>query len=62
MLTTMSWGQMDWPRLAGYVLLAEDNPDNQDPIGYMLKQMRVRHRVVSKAVARGAARTERRSL
>lgn len=40
-------GQMDWPRLAGYVLLAEDNPDNQDLIGYMLKQMRVRHRVVS---------------
>lgn len=35
------------PRLAGYVLVAEDNPDNQGLISYLLQQMGVRHRLVS---------------
>ncbi|MBK8973955.1 MAG: response regulator [Hahellaceae bacterium] len=56
-------GQVSWPRLAGYVLLAEDNPENQELISYMLKQMRVRHRIVSNgAEALRAIKEERFDL
>jgi signal transduction histidine kinase/CheY-like chemotaxis protein len=35
------------PRLAGYVLVAEDNIDNQQLLSHLLRQMTVRHRIVN---------------
>ncbi len=35
------------PRLSGYVLVAEDNLDNQQLISHLLRQMTVRHRIVT---------------